>query len=143
MPDSGAPTPPLPTEPTDDGTPKDPTPPALAIPLPAEGVGSLAFWRDEIREAQRRRKKEITVWKANLSRYRGERPKLSGVASGEVITVNLDFYNTEQKKAQLFFQNPEVVVAPKGIGDAPSQAMAAARATVVNYYLGPHELDAG
>jgi hypothetical protein len=107
------------------------------------GVGSEAFWADQVSDAQKRRKKELPLWKANLARYRGERPKFTGIAPNETITVNVDFYQTEQKKAQLFFQTPTVMVAPKrGLNQPALLERAALVSEVVNYYLGPHEIDA-
>jgi hypothetical protein len=117
--------------------------PTLKVPVPMQGVGSEAFWKDQVTDAQKRRKKELPSWKANLSRYRGESPKFFGVRSRETISVNVDFYQTEQKKAQLFFQTPTVVVAPKrGMNQPPTIERASLVGEVVNYYLGPHEIDA-
>src|SRR5436309_3178261 len=113
------------------------TPPVL--PLPADGVGSEKFWRDEITQAQKRRRKEQNLWKANIARYRSQKPKLPGLVPSDTITVNLDFVNTEQKKAQLFYQRPEVQLAPK---EGQPAEIAALFGRVLNYYLGPDEIHA-
>lgn len=112
----------------------------LAVPLPLPGdLGSEDYWTEEIRQAEARRKKILPLWRANIDRYRGARPKLTGIGKDEVIAVNVDFYNTEQKKAQLFFQSPEI----QALALQPGLDQAAIIVQhVVNYYLGPHEIDA-
>ncbi len=98
-----------------DTTPVNPDPTAdpdvdkLAIELPLNGVGSEAFWRQEIERAEARKKPEITKWRENLRRYEGETPKTS---DSDSIPVNIDFSNTEQKKSQLFFKAPDLYLEP-------------------------------
>ena len=115
----------------------DPTPKAV-LPLPPKDVGSEKYWREEIRKSNARRKKELTVWRANLDRYRGKPTRLPSIAPGEAIHVNVEFYNTEQKKAQLFFQRPDVMVTPKE-GQDPELAHKFQQA--LNYFLGKDEID--
>lgn len=112
--------------------------PKLAIELAATGLGSESWWRDQVTQAGKRRKKELTLWKANLSRYGGGKPKLPGMAPGDTTAVNVDFYNTEQKKAQLFYQQPDVQLAPK---DGQGAEVSALFQKVLNYYLGKDEID--
>ncbi len=119
-------------------TPDD-APPELAIPLPLTGLGSETYWQSEISESEKRRKKYLPLWRKNIDRYRGELPPLTGIGKSEVISVNVDFYNTEQKKPQLFFQTPAIQVSPRQ--DGLEEAAVVAQ-HLLNEYLGPHEIDA-
>jgi len=83
---------------------------ALTIPLPDDGYGSATFWVDEVEAAQERLKKEIPAWRANLARYDGEKPALPGIHVDDICNVNVGFYSTEQKKPQLFHQQPTLQV---------------------------------
>ncbi len=109
-------------------------PPELAIPLPLIGIGSEKYWRDQIQDAKKRAKKEYPLWRTNLNRYKGQAAKLPGLVPRNTITVNVDFYNTEQKKAQLFYQTPEVQLAAR---QPQYTETAALFQQVVNYRLGP------
>jgi hypothetical protein len=85
------------------------------IPLPADGIGSLKYWQDEIDQSQRRIKKEIRNWRIDLDRtYRQDRQD-RGVTRRTEMFVNIpkDFQNTELKKGQLFFQTPYVQCVPE------------------------------
>src|SRR5690242_1274821 len=82
----------------------------LDIPLPDEGVGSEDYWAQEIESSDDRLKKEIPNWRGLIERYKGARPKLPGVRPDDVINVNVGFYTVEQKKPQLAFQVPDVIV---------------------------------
>jgi hypothetical protein len=69
------------------------------IPLPADGIGSLKYWQDEIDQSQRRIKKEIRNWRIDLDRtYRQDRQD-RGVTRRTEMFVNIpkDFQNTELK----------------------------------------------
>ncbi len=109
-------------------------PAALDIPLPTEGICSEKYWRDQVEDSIKRRRKEIHTWRANLDRtYRSMKPKVRGVQREDVVTVPTDFYNTELKKGQLFFQTPYVQVTseqPAIDGAAPPFQH------VLNYNLG-------
>lgn len=112
-------------------------PKPLAIELPADGLGSEKYWQDEIERSEKRRKKELDNWKVNLDRYKGQRDGVDkgGRGGNTQITVNVDFYNTEQKAAQLFFQTPAVQLTPQmpGLEDA-----AVLFQHVLNEKLGPN-----
>ncbi len=116
----------------------------LEIPMPIEGIGSETFWLNEVEQAIKRRKPYIDKARKNLERYHGAKAALVGYGSDDVINVNVDFYNTEQKKAQLFYQNPKMVLTPKRT-DAQGQPMdeqAVTASAVLNYYLGADKIDA-
>lgn len=118
---------------------EDEATPDLAIPLPLEGLNSAKYWQTEIEQAIDRRKKYEEGWKTNVNRQRGETPKLIGIQQKEVITVNDDFANTEQKKSQLFHQTPVVHLTAKQAGAEQAAPLAQA---VLNSFLGPEEIDA-
>jgi hypothetical protein len=116
------------------------TTPDLEIPLPADGIGSLDYWQDEVDKATRRRKKEIEGWKRNLNRaYRGMSESFFGLSKNETIIIPTDFYYAEQKKAQLFFQTPYVQLTAEQ--PEPEQAIPYYQ-HVVNFLLGPRGADA-
>jgi hypothetical protein len=113
--------------------------PELEIELPKEGIGSLDYWQEEVSLATRRRDKEITSWKRNLERtYRQGKGDLAGLTSKESIVVPTDFYNTEQKKPQLFYQTPYVQVTPE---QPPADGVACYFQHVLNFLLGKKEAD--
>src|SRR5215471_16212550 len=104
------------------------------LPLPADDLGSFSFWQAEVQSAIDRRREELTQWKRNVERYQGRRYTVSGFADADFIQVNVDYYKTEQKKAQLFFRNPEMVLSPRH----PAYAQATpVFQSVLNEYLGP------
>lgn len=82
----------------------------LKLPLPDEGYGSEAFWSAEIDAAVDRVKEEVPSWRANLARYDGDKPQLPGIPSTAQMNVNVGFYTVEQKKPQLFHQQPTLQV---------------------------------
>ena len=118
-----------------------PTTPApdLKVPLPLNGRGSDSWWGDQVTQAKKRRKKELPLWKANLDRYRGVKPQLSGFNRRDVVGVNIEFSKTEAKKSQLFFQQPDVQLTPRQ--GQTAEAVALFR-EVLNFYLGPDEINA-
>lgn len=111
----------------------------LAIPLPDDGIGSELWWCGELEESERRLEKEISLWQTNIQRYKGQQPNLPNVGKDDTVVVNADFYNVEQKKDQLFYQTPEVQVAPN---EPQLSAAAPLVKAVINNYLGPDEIDA-
>jgi hypothetical protein len=93
-----------------------PTPNDLLPLRPAGETGSLEWWQSEAKAASDMVDKLLPKWKENLKRYRGEpmsNSYLEGWDTQELIQVNVDFYATEQKKAQLFFRTPDVQLSPK------------------------------
>jgi hypothetical protein len=106
------------------------------LPLPTDGYGSLSWWSDAIKAGEEiRDSKSDLIWKPNVRAYTGESKK----PNDDAIPVNVDFYNTEQKKAQLFFRTPEVQLTSKmpGLEDAVQVFQ-----PVLNHKLGPHGVNA-
>lgn len=111
----------------------------LTIPLPDEGYGSEAFWSSEIDAAIDRLKEEVPAWRANMSRYDGDRPTLPGVHVNDTISVNVGFYTVEQKKPQLFHQQPALQVA----GTRPeTRPVAPIVKAIMDTLLGEDKIDA-
>lgn len=110
---------------------REPYPSEKPLPLPAEGFGSFAWWQDAIEAATKKRDEKLPGMKKNVQRYLGEY-----AGSPDDVHVNVDFYNTEQKKAQLFFRTPDMQLTakrPECVGAVPVfQA-------VLNHYLGPQK----
>lgn len=110
---------------------QEPYPGESMIPLPPDGFGSFAWWEDVIKGAEDVRDPYLSDWQTNVQRYLGKTKRGS-----DEIAVNVDFYNTEQKKAQLYFRTPEIQLTAKQpqLEDAVVIFQA-----VVNHYLGPQK----
>lgn len=128
--------------------PVGPTPPLPAVqatlidpqhlPLPPDGVGSLAWWRDQVTASEEQVKNLLGDWQRNLKRYLGEKTKINRFADADVVQVPVDYYKTEQKKAQLMFKTPDVVLTAR---NPESAAAVPVTAAVLNEKLGPDEAD--
>lgn len=122
-------------------TATQPAPAELDFPVPPEGErGSIKFWRDQIDTAERRKQKQIPIWRTNVERYSSEKPKLNDIRSNDITNVNTDYWNTEQKKGALIFQTPSVEMTSKD-GTAPPPQITALE-KFENYQLGPNEINA-
>lgn len=117
----------------------EPATPKLQIPMAADGIGSSAFWDGELEESTKRVTTTIQEWKANLSRYEGVKPRVRGFKTEDAINVNVQFYSTEQKKPQLFFQVPQIL--PKALR-ADSQAVTPLVQSIINRRLEPDDINA-
>ena len=109
------------------------------LPLVPEGHGSLTYWQQQIKDSEdKRRSYKESDWDRNVQSYLGK--TLTVAPTVDTVTVPKDFANVERKKAELFFQNPEVNLNPKlpGLEDATQVFQA-----VLNFYLGPDKVDAG
>lgn len=116
-------------------------PPAIDpahLPLPKDGPGSLAFWTTEISAAREQLKKELTHWRENLKRYMGGYQHAQGFELRDTTQVNIDYEKTEQKKAQLFYKVPEVVLTPR---NPESAAAVPVFNAVINQKLSADETD--
>src|SRR3990167_8726900 len=83
------------------------------LPLPAE---QLAHWRGAI-EKSRAARKTVSVWaEANLKAY-APGPTDSPEAYGQKLNTNRDFTLVERKKADLFYQRPDVTAMPSPLFD--------------------------
>jgi len=110
------------------------------IPMPEEGLGSLAYWQGEIKASQEQIEKKIEAWRENLARYQNKPFEKAPVR--DTIWVPKDFALTERKRSQLWFKLPELFCQPKP-GQTPQTAQAApVFAAVLNQKLGPDQFDA-
>ena len=91
--------------------PSGPTEPPAGNGMIPLSPDALKKWRDEVTRADRRRDVYKMAWDNNLKAYT---PDYVNAGWGDEINPGKDFYQVEQKKAQLFFDTPEVVlVAPQ------------------------------
>jgi hypothetical protein len=115
--------------------------PALAIPLPKDGSGSIGHWTTQIEQAKKnleqiRRKYK---WNVNVERYTLSRETIE-LRSGTAVLLPKDYSYTEQKLALLFYQTPEVVLTaarPDVTADTAGLMQA-----VLNDLVGPSKLNA-
>ena len=112
---------------------------AQILPFPElEGPYSFKAWKARITAAEERRDSHRPDWKANIARaYRGK--LLNAMPDHDYIVVPKDYANVEQKKPQLFFQNPEVQLTALQPGLEPAALLFQA---VINHHLGPYGVDA-
>lgn len=117
------------------------------IPTSERTAGALAdiqagpsFWKTEIDRAQRVAEPKYAVWQENLDYYTGtsKDAKLATDANGEWVNVNVDFYETEQKNAQLFYDTPDLQIKAEWDGGA---AVGQAHRKLLNELLGPDHAD--
>jgi len=110
------------------------------LPLPPNNeFGSYSYWTDQITQAEEKRKEyKEKDWDRNVQSYLGK--VLTTIPEYDTVTVPKDFANVERKKAELFFQNPDINLKPKrpGLEEAVQTFQA-----VVNHKLGPEGVDAG
>ena len=97
---------------------------------------TAAFWQSQITAAKSKRDKLVPEWKNNIQRYLAK--TLGTTPTADTIVVPLDYANTEQKKALLFFRVPEVQLTAKK--PAFEGAVPVFQA-VLNHYLGRHGVD--
>ena len=108
-------------------------------PLPSDGHGSLAFWKSQITAAEDKIKLYAPAWKKNIAQQIGTPLDLRPTT--DTIVIPIDHANIEQKKALLFFKNPDVQLLPAPGHDASADVLRAFSA-VLNEYLGPDGVDA-
>lgn len=112
------------------------------LPLPPEGFGSWGFWKDEITAAEQKRDQDFKPdWDRNVRSYLAKPSSTVGQESTnpDQLVTPKDFANVEQKKAQLFFQLPKIIM--KALRPDFEQAAPIAQA-VLRFYLGPNRVDA-
>jgi hypothetical protein len=117
-------------------TPQTPIDP-MKLPLPEDGPHSASTWRTRITAAVGRMQSKITHGRENVRRYQVKH--LTMAPAQDTVVVPDDYANVEQKKAQLFFQSPEVQLRPTMPG-LENQALLFQ--AVVNEQLGPDGADA-
>lgn len=114
--------------------PAPPVNPMVTIPMTPE---EQTKWKGDIDRANQRRKVFEPAWERNLRAYT---PDPTNAAWGEEVNPGIDFYQTEQKKALLFFETPTVICTPED--DAQQQApQIAQHQSKLNQRLGRKGLD--
>lgn len=113
------------------------------LPLPPDGYGSYDFWVKEAKAAVDKRDNEFKPsWDRNVQSYLAKPRALDGsgnTSPNQNIVVPKDFANVEQKKAQLFFQLPQIIAKPRRPDLAATVPLAQA---ILRFYLGPSRVDA-
>lgn len=104
-----------------------------------EGFGSLAWFREQITAAEDKIQRYEKAWKRNIASYTNK--PLTLMPTQDTVVVPLDFANVEQKKAQLYFQNPDVTLVAAPGHEAQAEAIQAF-GVVLNETLGSDGVDA-
>lgn len=107
------------------------------LPLPLDGPHAASTWQTRITAATQRMQQKILHGRENVLRYQVKH--LTARPTTDTVVVPDDYANVEQKKAQLFFQSPEVQLRPTMPG-LENQALLFQ--AVVNEQLGPDGADA-
>jgi hypothetical protein len=108
--------------------------------LPVNQPYDRAWWQSEVERGQRLMDPRYPTWQKNLDYHTGGVPE-SDAPSKEYVNVNTDFYETEQKLAQLFFETPELQFTAGHGFDAGAQGVVAFK-NLMNAILGPDRVDA-
>lgn len=87
-----------------------PVPPSLPKPKPLTKDG-VAAWKRRLMASVEPMKRIITEGRTHTLRYQGL--SLAVTPTGDTVVVPLDYSYTEQKKAQVFFQVPELHLEAK------------------------------
>lgn len=95
-----------------------------------------SFWKEEIDRAQRVAEKFYPKWQEHLDYYAGASKDATDAASSnsEWVNVNVDFYETEQKRHQLFYETPDLQMKAEWPGGASTGQ---AHRALLNELLGP------
>src|SRR3990167_6729579 len=80
----------------------------LAHRLPLEGTGSMSWWTGQLDWSASARKDRMPVWQQSVKSYLGERK-----GRPDDVRVNIEYEKTEQKRSQLLFAVPRVILRPK------------------------------
>lgn len=107
------------------------------LPLPNDGPHAASAWKARYTGALNRMKPKVETGRANVRRYQVKHLDIAPAA--DTVVVPDDYANVEQKKAQLFFQSPEVAL--KATMPGLEKAVPVFQA-VINEKLGPDEIDA-
>lgn len=97
-------------------------------------------WRRRLDLSEEVAKKYHQEWQDNLDAYAGK--PLKSIPSSDWVNVNLDAALVEIKKAQLFFQNPDVRLKASEPLMEGRQSAISLHETVINEMLGPDHVDA-
>jgi len=107
--------------------------------LPANAAYDAKFWQEERDRSIRADEPFWSKWQENVNFLIGA--PLDAMPEGEFVNVNVDFYETEQKTGQLFFESPELQFSPGAGFQATSTGVMAFR-KLVNVLLGSDYVDA-
>ena len=99
------------------------TPEPVATPAPEKIPGKpLGFWKTQVDLSIKARQKHEPWWEANLKAY-APGPDGTPSAWGSEVNTNRDFVLVERKKADLFYQKPDVTLQPSPLLEAPRPVM--------------------
>lgn len=104
--------------------------------IPPLTEDQVTAWRERVKAGQEPVKKIIEQGKINVSRYQGKH--LTEKPTDDTVVVPIDYSYTEQKKAQLFFQTPEIQAEPL----RPDYTAAPLMTAVINQALSPDGVNA-
>jgi hypothetical protein len=110
--------------------------PEPILPLPAGA--DYSFWTGEVERADREYDAHKTKWQENLDYYTGQ--PLASPPETDYVNVNVDFYQVEQKLAQLFYETPELQVTAKPalVG---AESILQTHRQLLNEVMGPDHAD--
>lgn len=99
------------TEPID-----SPEPVADILPADEMDWRKPTSWRGEVERSRRFAETYWPEWQTNLNYYVGESPDVADAQTNSEnwVNINADFYNTELKVAQLFYDTPTLTLTSKG-----------------------------
>jgi hypothetical protein len=105
------------------------------LPLP-----NLEEWRGEVTEARTMRQKVERWWEANLKKY-APAPSDDPDAYGDALNTNRDFTLVERKKADLFYQRPDLSILASPLLEGHEDLLET-HETILNEKLGLDGVDA-
>lgn len=108
----------------------------VTIPLDPDQVTK---WKGDIDRSNKRRQVFEPSWERNLKAYT---PDPTNADWGSEVNPGIDFYQTEQKKALLFFETPSVILTAEEDTDPSLLAGIAKQQAKLNQRLGRKGLDA-
>mgnify|MGYP000626793315 CR=1 FL=1 len=91
---------------------------------PATGIPGkpLSFWKQQVDLSLAARRQHESWWDANLRAY-APKPNASPESYASEVNTNRDFVLVERKKADLFYQRPEVTLTPTPLLEIPLPRM--------------------
>ena len=101
---------------------------------------ALKDWKGQIEDARALRRKAAIWWTANLKAYAPQTSEDAGAYQDEVST-NRDFTLVERKKADLFFQSPEILAIPSPLFEG-QEPLLHTHTKILNELLGRDGVDA-
>ncbi len=74
------------------------------------------LWKSEVERSRRFAETYWATWQTNLNYYIGQTPDAADAQANSEnwVNINADFYNTELKVAQLFYDTPTLTLTSKG-----------------------------